>query len=107
MDTFSQSVSNLQEIILFLTPGLIFILLFFYQIRGKRKDDFTTVFLSVVLSLLIDSLAVGLIQLSSLVLHIKLQGSYGFWLAVLLSILLSVVAARIVQNRVFRKLSKA
>jgi hypothetical protein len=107
MDAFSQSVANLQEMILFLAPGLIFILLFFYQIPGKRKDDFTTIFLSVIFSLLIDSLALGVTQLISTTWHISLQGRYSFWLAVTLSILLAVVAARIVQSTVFRRLSKA
>ena|SRR5258708_4506895 len=106
MDTFGQSVTSLQSIILFLAPGLIFIILFLYQVPGKKKDDFTTIFLSVIFSLIIDSLALGISQLLSSIWHISIQGRYEFWFAVILSIILAISAARIVQNLLFRRLSK-
>lgn len=105
MDAFSLTVANLRDVFLFLSPGFIFILLFFYQIPGKSKDSLTIIFFSVLLSLIIDSFSIEVLKIISVLFHIPIQVN-EFWLAIALSILLAIGIAKIVQTHFFKKLSK-
>ena len=52
MDLIGLTPPELQEVVFFLLPGILFVWLFFFQIPDRRKSGFLTVVLSVVISVL-------------------------------------------------------
>ncbi len=110
MESLSTTISDLQNLILFLAPGFIFMLAFFYQIPDRKKSESTVIFISVLASLLINSITTGALQLinwfSRLKLHLPING-FIFWIITLFfSILFSILLVKFVKSPLFTFLSR-
>src|SRR5258706_1147695 len=110
MELIKITTGDLQNLILFLAPGFIFMLAFFYQIPDRKKSEFTVIFVSVLASLLIKVLTTWIIQVlnwfSQLKLHLPTDGT-GFWFTmIILSLLLAICAVKFVKSSWFKVLSK-
>lgn len=99
MEAFSLTVTNLESVIFFLSPGFLFIVLFFYQIPDRKKSDFTIVLWSVVFSVLINNFNLFLLAL----LHIQLDPNTALFqlFSLLLSIIYAFLAAMAIKSRYF------
>lgn len=109
MEPLKISIGDLQNLILFLAPGFIFMLAFFYQIPDRKKSEFTVIFISVLASLLIKYITTWIFQLlnwfSQLKLHLPTDGT-GFWFTmVVVSLILAILLVRFVKSSSFKFLS--
>lgn len=106
MEAFSLTVSDLQTVILFLLPGFLFLVLFFYQIPDRRKSDLTTVFFSVLASVVIHGISAWVLSVfySLFHLHLKPPVEDGVFiiLQVILSICLSILIVLFIRSNYFR-----
>lgn len=99
MEAFSLTVPNLENVIFFLLPGILFIFFFFYQIPDKKKSDFTVVIWSVVVSVLINKLNEGLLKISGI--HFSSTSLLFRMIALYLSYACASAAALVVKSPFF------
>jgi len=110
MEALNINPTNLKEVIFFLLPGFIWMLLFSFLIPTRKKSDFVMVVLSVAISAL---LAISMSWIFSLIntitnLNTKLsvdsdQFVYGTFILVIISV---IAVAKLLQSDFFQKLSE-
>jgi hypothetical protein len=105
MDALGSNASNLKDVILFLLPGFITILLFFYQIPDRKKSDLTMTVLSVTTSVVLAFLTSLFFLFLKFTTHLKYSvtptSPYFLWMEIILSIFLALLLAEIVRSRIF------
>lgn len=110
MESLQLTASNLKDLVIFLLPGFLFLLLFFYQIPDKRKTDLITILFSVIASLVINFIAVLDIEflnsINGLNLNLPYQGTPVFLISLLLSICFSVATVKWVKSDNFDEWSE-
>lgn len=108
MDPLGSNVTNLQEVIFFLLPGFLTILLFYYQIPDRRKSDLTVTILSVIASVIITYIAVIIYTGVNTVFKQSFPTS-GIWFdlaKIFLSLVSSIALARFVESDLFGIINK-
>lgn len=105
MDALGTNTSNLKDVILFLLPGFITILLFFYQIPDRKKSDLTMTILSVttsvVLAFLTSLFFLFLKATTHMTYSVTTASPYFLFTEIVLSIFLALLMAEIVRSRMF------
>lgn len=108
MEALGYDVANLQNIIFFLLPGLLTVLLFYYQVPDRRKTDLTVVVLSVIASVGLTYATTVLFSTINALFHVSLSTTHPWFetTKILLSIILSVLLAKLVQSNFFAWVNK-
>lgn len=108
MDILGYEVANLQNVIFFLLPGLLMVLLFYYQVPDRRQSDLTVIFFSVVASVSITYAAALIFTILNILFHFNLSitNPWFEFTKIVLSIILAILLARLVGSNFFGFLNK-
>lgn len=108
MEALGYSVANLQNVIFFLLPGLLTVLLFYYQVPDRRKTDLTVIVLSVIASVsLTYATTFSFFAINNLFQqNFSATGPWFETTKILLSVLLAILLARFVESSLFLGVNK-
>ena len=108
MEALGYDVANLQNVIFFLLPGLLTVLLFYYQVPDRRQSDLTVVVLSVIASVGITYITALLFTLLNALFQLNLSFTNPWFefTKIVLSILFAIFLARFAAGKVFGFVNK-
>ena len=103
MEALGYDVANLQNVIFFLLPGLLTVLLFYYQVPDRRKTDLTVIVLSVIASVALTYTTALIFAAFNYLFqqHIEITNLWFEATKILLSVLLAIILAKLVESRFF------
>lgn len=108
MDALGYDVANLQNVIFFLLPGLLLVLLFNYQVPDRRHSDLTIIFLSVLASVVITYTASLIFTIINILFQLNLStaNTWFEFIKIVLSISFAILLARLVGSGFFSYFNK-
>lgn len=108
MEALGYSVANLQNVIFFLLPGLVTVLLFYYQVPDRRKTDLTIVVLSVIASVSLTFVTAAIFSLINNFAKTQIEATNPWFegTKIVLGIFIAIILARLVESTFFTWLNK-